>query len=104
MKDLGPLHFFLGFEVNYFVGGIHLNQRKYVAELLAKTEMTLAKDVATPLARKHGVKIILRYIKGTLHFALRIISQSLCRLYGYSNADREVVSQLGDQLQVIVST
>ena len=37
MKDLGPLHFFLGFEVNYFVGGIHLNQSKYVAEQLAKT-------------------------------------------------------------------
>ena len=55
MKDLALLHFFLGFEVNYFVGGIHLNQRKYVAELLAKTEMTLAKDVATPLARKHGL-------------------------------------------------
>uniref|UniRef100_A0A3Q7G4F1 Uncharacterized protein n=1 Tax=Solanum lycopersicum TaxID=4081 RepID=A0A3Q7G4F1_SOLLC len=43
--------------------------------------------------------MILRYIKGTLHFALGIISQSPCRLYGYSNADREVVSQLGDQLQ-----
>ena len=55
MKDLGPLHFFLGFEVNYFVGGIHLNQSKYVTELLAKTEMTFAKDVSTPLARKHGL-------------------------------------------------
>uniref|UniRef100_A0A3Q7GE29 Reverse transcriptase Ty1/copia-type domain-containing protein n=1 Tax=Solanum lycopersicum TaxID=4081 RepID=A0A3Q7GE29_SOLLC len=54
MKDLALLHFFLGFEVNYFVGGIHFNQSKYVAELLAKTEMTSAKDVATPLARKHG--------------------------------------------------
>ena len=55
MKDLALLHFFLGFEVNYFVGGIHLNQSKYVAELLAKTEMTLSKDVATPLVRKHGL-------------------------------------------------
>ena len=34
-----------------------------------------------------GVKIILKYIKGTLHFGLRIISQSPCRLYDYSNAD-----------------
>ncbi|XP_055830984.1 secreted RxLR effector protein 161-like [Solanum dulcamara] len=33
------------------------------------------------------VKMILRYIKGTLHFGLRIISQSPYRLYGYSNAD-----------------
>ena len=50
MKDLGPLHFFLGIEVNYFEGGIHLNQSKYGAEILAKTEMTLAKAVATPFA------------------------------------------------------
>ena len=53
-KDLVPLHFFLGIEVMYFEGGIHLNQSKYVAQLLAKTEMTLAKAVATPLAQKHG--------------------------------------------------
>ena len=51
MKDLGPLNFFLGIEVNYFEGGIHLNQSKYGAEMLAKTEMTLVKAVATPLAR-----------------------------------------------------
>ena len=55
MKDLGPLHFFLGIQVNYFEKGIHLNQSKYGAEMLAKTEMTLAKAVATPLARKHGL-------------------------------------------------
>ena len=34
-----------------------------------------------------GVKMILKYIKGTLHFGLRIISQSPCRLYDYSNVD-----------------
>ena len=50
MKDLGPLHFFLGIEVNYFEGGIHLNQSKYGAEMLAKTEMTLA-NVTTLLVR-----------------------------------------------------
>ena len=55
MKDLGPLIFFLGIEVNYFEGGIHLNQSMYGAEMLEKTEMTLAKAVATPLARKHGL-------------------------------------------------
>uniref|UniRef100_A0A3Q7HLX2 Reverse transcriptase Ty1/copia-type domain-containing protein n=1 Tax=Solanum lycopersicum TaxID=4081 RepID=A0A3Q7HLX2_SOLLC len=74
MKDLGPLHFFLGIEVNYFEGGIHLNQSKYGAEMFAKTEMSLAKAVATPLARKRvsqfmqspnvkhfqGVKMIVR--------------------------------------------
>jgi len=55
MKDLGPLHFFLGVEVKYFEGGIHLNQSKYAVELLAKIEMTLSKAVATPLAQKHGL-------------------------------------------------
>ncbi|XP_015072762.1 uncharacterized protein LOC107016980 [Solanum pennellii] len=139
MKDLGPLHLFLGVEVKYFDGGIHLSQSKYVAELLDKTEMTFAKVIATHLDQKHGlheaveslveasfyrmivgslqyltltrpyiihvvnlasqfmqnpnssylqgVKRILRYIKGTLHFGLRLISQSPCRLYGYSDAD-----------------
>ena len=55
MKDLGPLHFFIGIEVNYFEGVIHLNQSEYGAEILAKTEMTLAKAVATPFASKHGL-------------------------------------------------
>ena len=55
MNDLGPLHFFLGIGVNYFEGGIHLNQSKYGAEMFAKTEMSLAKAVATPLARKRGL-------------------------------------------------
>ncbi|XP_055800392.1 uncharacterized mitochondrial protein AtMg00810-like [Solanum dulcamara] len=34
-----------------------------------------------------GVKRIPRYIKGTSHHGLRIISQSPYRLYGYSDAD-----------------
>ena len=41
--------------MNYFEGGIHLNQSRYGADILAKTEMTLAKVVATPLARKNGL-------------------------------------------------
>ena len=55
MKGLGPLHFFLGVEMKYFEREIHLNQSKYVVELLDKIEMTLAKAVATPLAQKHGL-------------------------------------------------
>ncbi|XP_015169447.1 uncharacterized mitochondrial protein AtMg00810-like [Solanum tuberosum] len=70
MIDLGLLHFFLGIEVKYFEGGIHLSQSKYVVELLAKIEMTLAKAVATPLAQEHG----LREAVGSL------IDASLCRM------------------------
>ena len=55
MKDLGPLHFFLGFKVNYLLGGIHLNQSKCDVELLAKTKMTLTRALATHLAQKHGL-------------------------------------------------
>ncbi|XP_019239916.1 PREDICTED: uncharacterized protein LOC109219897 [Nicotiana attenuata] len=139
MKDLGPLHFFLGIEVIYFTGCIHLNQSKYAVELLAKTSMALAKPISTPLAQKHGlqeavddlvdaslyrsivgslqyltltrldiahamnlasqfmqspnnthyqaVKRILRYVKGTTEYGLRILSQSPFRLYGFSYAD-----------------
>ncbi|WMV09485.1 hypothetical protein MTR67_002870 [Solanum verrucosum] len=56
MKDLGPLHFFLRVDVRYFKDGIHLNQGKYVIELLMKTDMALAKAVSTPLERKHGLQ------------------------------------------------
>ena len=41
--------------MKYCEGGINLNQSKYGAEMFAKTEMSLAKAVATPLARKHGL-------------------------------------------------
>ena len=51
MKDLGPLHYFLRIAMKYFEGGIHLYQSKYVVELLSKTEMTLAKVVATSLGK-----------------------------------------------------
>ncbi|XP_070020776.1 uncharacterized mitochondrial protein AtMg00810-like [Nicotiana sylvestris] len=77
MKDLGPLHFFLGIEVTYFTGGIHLNQSKYTAELLSKTSMALAKPISTPLAQKHGLQeavdnpvdvSLYRSIVGSLHY------------------------------------
>ncbi|XP_059285952.1 uncharacterized mitochondrial protein AtMg00810-like [Lycium ferocissimum] len=55
IKDLGPLHFFLGIEVTYFKGDIHLNQSKYATELLKKTDMEMAKAINTPLAQNHGL-------------------------------------------------
>uniref|UniRef100_A0A3Q7GF40 Uncharacterized protein n=1 Tax=Solanum lycopersicum TaxID=4081 RepID=A0A3Q7GF40_SOLLC len=84
--------------------------------------MTLAKDVATPLARKHGLLKLWEVLESSnltltrpdITHAVTLVHQrnsTLCTynyftitmLYGYSNADREVVSQLGDQLQVITS-
>lgn len=55
MKELVPLHFFLWSEVRYFKDDIHLNQGKYVVELLMKTDMALDKAVSTLLAQKHGL-------------------------------------------------
>uniref|UniRef100_A0A3Q7IGY3 Reverse transcriptase Ty1/copia-type domain-containing protein n=1 Tax=Solanum lycopersicum TaxID=4081 RepID=A0A3Q7IGY3_SOLLC len=95
-----PLHYFLRIEVNYFEGGINLNRSKYVVELLSKIEMTLAKVVSTSLGKNMvWMKLWLVYKKpkhstssrrkknSQVHQILRIISQSPCRLYGYSDAD-----------------
>ena len=50
IKDLGPLHYFLGVEVIQTATGLFLSQHKYIAELLEKTKMTDAKAVLTPLS------------------------------------------------------
>uniref|UniRef100_A0A3Q7IGW6 Reverse transcriptase Ty1/copia-type domain-containing protein n=1 Tax=Solanum lycopersicum TaxID=4081 RepID=A0A3Q7IGW6_SOLLC len=121
MNDLGPLHFFLKIEVKYFQGGIQLNQSKYVSELLAKTEMTLAKVVATLLAKKYGFHEVvgrsLQYFTLTRPIITHVVN--LVVLYTFYSElfhnhhegfmatqmlIREVVPQLGDQLQVVAST
>lgn len=153
MKDLGPLHFFLGIEVKYFKRGMHLSQGKYAPELLQKTDMALAQAVSAPLAQKHSlqqvtgspvdassyrsiagslqyitlsrpdithainlvsqlmqaqnsehlqaIKRILRYVKETYQFGLRLPARSPLRQYGFSDADCEVVQLQGGQPQDI---
>jgi hypothetical protein len=49
IKDLGPLHFFMGIEVTPIHDGILLSQGKYAAELLHKAGMVACKSVPTPL-------------------------------------------------------
>ena len=49
LKDLGPLHFFLGVEVIPTKEGLFLTQHKYIRDMLSKTSMDGAKDVTTPL-------------------------------------------------------
>ncbi|KAG8475410.1 hypothetical protein CXB51_032233 [Gossypium anomalum] len=50
LKDMGELHYFLGIEVSRFPSGsLHLCQRKYIRELLARSSMTNAKSVPTPM-------------------------------------------------------
>lgn len=49
LKDLGLLSYFLGVEVVPNTNGLFLSQRRYLLDILARTNMTQAKPVATPL-------------------------------------------------------
>ncbi|XP_020415445.1 uncharacterized protein LOC109947970 [Prunus persica] len=52
IKDLGPLSYFLGLQVVSHDGVLHLNQLKYVHDLLHKSNLPHAKPASTPLAAK----------------------------------------------------
>ena len=50
MKDLGPLHCFLGIAVaRQPGGGFFLSERTYAEDLLARANMTTCKPVSTPV-------------------------------------------------------
>ncbi|KAM2632204.1 hypothetical protein EV1_022966 [Malus domestica] len=50
VKDLGPLHYFLGLEVHRTTNSLFLHQGKYLIDLLHKTNMDGAKPCSTPLS------------------------------------------------------
>ncbi|KAJ1698432.1 hypothetical protein LUZ63_006944 [Rhynchospora breviuscula] len=50
LKDLGPLHYFLGIEAVLQSDGLLLTQTKYIKDLLLKTKMHNAKSCTTPIA------------------------------------------------------
>ena len=56
MKDLGPLHYFLGLEVHQLPKGIVLNQHKYTVDLIDLAGLTSSAPVDTPI--ELNVKLI----------------------------------------------
>lgn len=50
VKDHEELHYFLGIEAKRGTKGLHLCQRRYILDLLARTNMQGAKPVTTPMA------------------------------------------------------
>lgn len=48
MKDLGPLRYFWGIEVQHCESGLLLTQTKYASDLLLKVGMTECKSSHTP--------------------------------------------------------
>ena len=50
VKDHEDLHYFLGIEAKRVSSGLHLCQRKYILDLLTRTNMLSAKPVTTPMA------------------------------------------------------
>lgn len=55
MKDMGSLHYFLGIAVSLSSDGLFLSQRKYVEDILERTNMLAARAHQTPLSQKHGL-------------------------------------------------
>ena len=52
------MSYFLGVEVSTTSNGLLLSQRKYITDLLARTNMTGAKPVTTPLATEPTLTIL----------------------------------------------
>lgn len=52
MKDLGPLHHFLGIEVQTMADGMHLSQTHYAYTILERALMTDCQPMPTPMAQK----------------------------------------------------
>jgi hypothetical protein len=50
VKDLGPLHYFLGIEVRSQPGGIALSQQRYALDLLQRAKMSKCNPISTPLS------------------------------------------------------
>jgi hypothetical protein len=57
IKDLGPLHFFLGMEAITTLDGLLLSQQHYILDLLKKSDMSEAKPIKTPMSTAHTLSL-----------------------------------------------
>jgi hypothetical protein len=53
IKDLGPINFFLVVEVIPLQSGLLLSQKRYIIDLLKKTNMLEAKPKSSPMSSSH---------------------------------------------------
>ena len=53
LRDLGPLSYFLGIQAHCQGSILHLNQQKYITDLLSHTHMENSKPVPTPSSFGH---------------------------------------------------
>jgi hypothetical protein len=50
LKDLGPLRYFLGLQIDYTPAGLFVHRRKYISDLLTKFNTTTCKAASTPFS------------------------------------------------------
>ena len=80
MKDLGPLRYFLGFQLHYLDSILILNQEKYVFDLLHKLNFDDLKLAPLPsIVEKH-----LFAIEGTPLFIYRSSAIPYSHMFEYS--------------------
>ncbi|XP_019159924.1 PREDICTED: uncharacterized protein LOC109156527 [Ipomoea nil] len=110
IRDLGKPRFFLGIETVDTKDGMILSQRRYMTDLLNCAGMVDCKQLAMPASTTQAVtssdepfdnptqyrrivgalqlvKRVLRYIKGTLDYGLRLSSFPTAFIHAYSDSD-----------------
>ncbi|GJX51831.1 retrovirus-related pol polyprotein from transposon TNT 1-94 [Tanacetum coccineum] len=105
MSMMGEMKFFLGLQVNQFSNGIFINQSKYILDILKRFGMENCDTVPTPMVEqaklkldlvgkpvdhtdyRNAVKMIFRYLEGTINLGLWYPKDSGFDLTAYSDAD-----------------